>query len=273
MCVRRLCINPHRGGRWAAAAACSLPISTRRSPWPHPAAPFVPLSTLPPPSPPTFRLARFGGDEVNAIVVDIGASLVKAGWAGEDAPRFVFSSLVGAVPAPEEQAPAAGPTHAPAEASEMDVEMVEAGPADDGARGAGRPGDPTPRRRRAVASSIRGRKFLVGDSQLSAPTHAGHPIQVQSPFATNGVVQDWDAMEAIWNHVYDNCLLANPTDHPLLVTGKRPRRRVPTCLARQLPRSHPGRGCVRVPCGARRTPAARHGGWGERPRGHRPIPL
>mmetsp|Transcript_2472 Transcript_2472/g.5132 ORF Transcript_2472/g.5132 Transcript_2472/m.5132 type:complete len:364 (-) Transcript_2472:42-1133(-) len=35
------------------------------------------------------------GDEVGALVVDIGSSTVKAGYAGEDCPRSVFPSFVG----------------------------------------------------------------------------------------------------------------------------------------------------------------------------------
>jgi hypothetical protein len=32
----------------------------------------------------------FGGDEVSAVVIDIGQGSVKAGWAGEDAPKVTF---------------------------------------------------------------------------------------------------------------------------------------------------------------------------------------
>ena len=32
-------------------------------------------------------------DEVNAVVVDLGSSLAKAGYAGEDAPKAVFPSV------------------------------------------------------------------------------------------------------------------------------------------------------------------------------------
>ena len=37
----------------------------------------------------------YGGDEVSALVVDVGADTTKAGYAGEDAPKTVFSSAVG----------------------------------------------------------------------------------------------------------------------------------------------------------------------------------
>eukprot|EP00048_Salpingoeca_helianthica_P017647 m.238366 g.238366 ORF g.238366 m.238366 type:complete len:430 (+) comp21743_c0_seq1:111-1400(+) len=39
--------------------------------------------------------AVFGGDEVGAVVLDIGTHTTKAGYAGEDTPKGVFSSTVG----------------------------------------------------------------------------------------------------------------------------------------------------------------------------------
>ena len=37
----------------------------------------------------------FGGDSVPGLVIDNGSGMVKAGFAGEDAPRAVFPSVVG----------------------------------------------------------------------------------------------------------------------------------------------------------------------------------
>jgi actin-related protein len=37
----------------------------------------------------------YGGDEVSALVVDVGCDTVKAGYAGEDAPKHVFSTALG----------------------------------------------------------------------------------------------------------------------------------------------------------------------------------
>jgi actin-like protein 6A len=39
----------------------------------------------------------FGGDEVSAIVLDVGSHTVKGGYAGEDAPKSVLPSVVGGV--------------------------------------------------------------------------------------------------------------------------------------------------------------------------------
>ncbi|EOA35346.1 hypothetical protein CARUB_v10020534mg [Capsella rubella] len=39
----------------------------------------------------------YGGDEVSAIVVDLGSHTCKAGYAGEDAPKAVFPSVIGEI--------------------------------------------------------------------------------------------------------------------------------------------------------------------------------
>ncbi|KAK4054587.1 NuA4 histone acetyltransferase subunit [Microbotryomycetes sp. JL201] len=42
---------------------------------------------------------QYGGDEVGAVVLDIGRSSVRAGYAGEDAPKCVFPTTYATVPA------------------------------------------------------------------------------------------------------------------------------------------------------------------------------
>ena len=37
----------------------------------------------------------YGGDEINALVIDAGHSSSRVGWAGEDAPRVVLPSYYG----------------------------------------------------------------------------------------------------------------------------------------------------------------------------------
>jgi len=38
-------------------------------------------------------MSAFGGDEINAAVVDVGSWTVKAGYAGEDTPKAVFPGV------------------------------------------------------------------------------------------------------------------------------------------------------------------------------------
>eukprot|EP00008_Paramoeba_atlantica_P006671 CAMPEP_0201480962 /NCGR_PEP_ID=MMETSP0151_2-20130828/5317_1 /ASSEMBLY_ACC=CAM_ASM_000257 /TAXON_ID=200890 /ORGANISM="Paramoeba atlantica, Strain 621/1 / CCAP 1560/9" /LENGTH=68 /DNA_ID=CAMNT_0047862963 /DNA_START=32 /DNA_END=235 /DNA_ORIENTATION=+ len=40
-------------------------------------------------------MTMFAGDEVAALVIDVGSSSVKAGYAGEDTPKVVFPSVIG----------------------------------------------------------------------------------------------------------------------------------------------------------------------------------
>ncbi|KAJ3102732.1 NuA4 histone acetyltransferase subunit [Phlyctochytrium planicorne] len=42
-------------------------------------------------------VGSFGGDEVGAVVLDIGSSTTRAGHAGEDSPRIVIPSAVGSL--------------------------------------------------------------------------------------------------------------------------------------------------------------------------------
>ncbi|KDE08803.1 hypothetical protein MVLG_00908 [Microbotryum lychnidis-dioicae p1A1 Lamole] len=44
---------------------------------------------------------QYGGDEVSALVLDIGSDTVRAGYAGEDTPKTIFPSVYSTVPASE----------------------------------------------------------------------------------------------------------------------------------------------------------------------------
>ena len=47
------------------------------------------------PSPTLSPASLFDSEEVQALVVDNGSGMCKAGFAGDDAPRAVFPSIVG----------------------------------------------------------------------------------------------------------------------------------------------------------------------------------
>ncbi|GAA6009028.1 hypothetical protein JCM11491_005716 [Sporobolomyces phaffii] len=51
---------------------------------------------------------QYGGDEVGAIVLDIGSGTVRAGYAGEDAPKTLFPTAYSTVPSPDPSQP---PSH------------------------------------------------------------------------------------------------------------------------------------------------------------------
>ena len=112
----------------------------------------------------------YGGDEVSAIVLDMGTHSVKAGYAGQDTPQHVFPSSVGT------------------SAKTGDVEMTEGG-----------------------SSSTR--NFYVDGLGTRRDG-----VDVESPFGDDGVVEDWEAVEAIWDHALKKCLAIQTDEHPVLMS-------------------------------------------------------
>lgn len=94
-------------------------------------------------------------NDERAIVIDNGSGMMKAGLAGDDAPRSVFPSIVGK--------------------SQEDVYVGEEA------------------------------KSREGELTLK------YPIE-------HGIVTNWDDMEKIWQHTFDNVLQVDPSKHPVLLT-------------------------------------------------------
>ncbi|KAL5751358.1 hypothetical protein ACOSP7_025961 [Xanthoceras sorbifolium] len=129
----------------------------------------------------------YGGDEVSAIVLDLGSHTCKAGYAGEDAPKAVFPSVVGAF-------------------DQMDVDDSE-----NAERNSGSGIDAT---NNVDSNKGKGkRKLYVGTQALGF--HHDH-MEVLSPLK-DGVVADWDLVDSIWDHAFRECLLIDPKEHPMLL--------------------------------------------------------
>lgn len=102
-------------------------------------------------------------DEMEAIVVDNGSGVMKAGFSGEDTPRAVFPSCSGSVKNPEWFA---------SQAPNVKADLRES--------------------------------FVGSECQLYRDyLDVVHPI-------TRGVVEDWDALERIWEHIFTHELRVNP---------------------------------------------------------------
>ncbi|CAH9084790.1 unnamed protein product [Cuscuta epithymum] len=122
----------------------------------------------------------YGGDEVSAIVIDLGSHTCKAGYAGEDAPKAVFPSIVGSI-------------------DQMEVDNL-----DNRDNNSGPVPDPKPKGKR---------KLYVGSQALGFRRDY---MEALSPIK-EGIVADWDIVENIWDHAFRECLLIDPKEHPMLL--------------------------------------------------------
>lgn len=132
----------------------------------------------------------YGGDEVSAIVIDLGSHTCKAGYAGEDAPKAVFPSVVGSI----DQTGAVEDVKSEKDAdSNLDSKNgVKSSDSD---------------------KTKPKRKLYVGNQALG---YRRDFMEVISPFK-DGVVVDWDIVDNIWDHAFRKCLLIDPKEHPMLL--------------------------------------------------------
>ncbi|KAF5733981.1 actin-related protein 4-like [Tripterygium wilfordii] len=118
----------------------------------------------------------YGGDEVSAIVVDLGSHTCKAGYAGEDAPKAVFPNVVGAI-------------------DQMDIEDAENNAASADSKNNVNPLDSEKGKGK--------RKLYVGSQTLGF--HRDH-MEVLSPLK-DGIVVDWDIVDNLWDHAFRQLLI------------------------------------------------------------------
>ncbi|KAF9671430.1 hypothetical protein SADUNF_Sadunf12G0046800 [Salix dunnii] len=128
----------------------------------------------------------YGGDEVSAIVIDLGSHTCKAGYAGEDAPKAVFPTVVGSI----DQMDVDDMT-----SNEKNIAVDSKNNVKDSEKGKGK------------------RKLFVGSQALGF--RRDH-MEVLSPFK-DGIVADWDIVDSIWDHAFRECLLIDPKEHPMLL--------------------------------------------------------
>ncbi|PKU85689.1 actin-related protein 4 isoform X1 [Dendrobium catenatum] len=143
----------------------------------------------------------YGGDEVSAIVIDLGSHTCKAGYAGEDAPKAVFPSVVGSI---EQQEVVNGTKFEKESESMSDLKAGLKGLDSEKAKTK--------------------RKLYVGSQALGF--RRDH-MEVISPFQ-EGVVADWDIVDNIWAHAFKDRLLIDPMEHPMLLaepTSNAPQQR------------------------------------------------
>ena len=132
------------------------------------------------------------GEDAQALIVDNGSATVKAGFAGDDAPRTVLHSVVGRLP----------PGSAPSSVDRIVSQWSDH-------RGIAKP----------LLKSIQ--HYAVGSmgpyvgcrgvGSFSDMLRFKYPIE-------HGIVTSWDDMEAIWHHTFYNELRIQPEEHSVMLT-------------------------------------------------------
>eukprot|EP00049_Salpingoeca_infusionum_P023826 m.14038 g.14038 ORF g.14038 m.14038 type:complete len:485 (-) comp6119_c0_seq1:231-1685(-) len=128
--------------------------------------------------------AVYGGDEVGAVVLDVGSYRTKVGFAGEDTPKAVFPTLVGCV---AEEVSGDG----------MDTAM-DAVDGEDAA-----PSQPKTQT-----------KYTLGTTSLNTPVSGR---ELKSPIK-DGMIEDWELYEQLLDYTYAKCLQCDSKDRPILVS-------------------------------------------------------
>ncbi|KAJ2007522.1 NuA4 histone acetyltransferase subunit [Coemansia thaxteri] len=156
-------------------------------------------------------MPTYGGDEVNALVIDVGSTWTRAGFAGEDLPRALFPSHVGYIESEVDIAEASDDPK-PAAVADTDVEMGDAS----SANGATKQQAESDERVTAKGEGRKQktRKYYVGDTE-SATWRAG--MEIGGPLE-QGLVSDWDVYEKIWEYAFKSRLHVRPEEHPVMVS-------------------------------------------------------
>ncbi|KAH6915145.1 brg1-associated factor b [Coprinopsis sp. MPI-PUGE-AT-0042] len=127
-------------------------------------------------------MVNYGGDEVQALVVDIGTSSLRAGYAGDDTPKAIIPTSYGYIPSPPD----------------ADVAMEEGG----------EPGSST---------NTVGKKYSQIFIGQNGPSMWRPGMEIGNPLS-DGLIQDFNPIAPLIRNALEDGLRVDPTEHPILVT-------------------------------------------------------
>ncbi|GJJ07347.1 hypothetical protein Clacol_001548 [Clathrus columnatus] len=122
----------------------------------------------------------YGGDEVSALVLDIGGSSVRAGYAGDDTPKAIFPTYYGFTIANEGEVPP--------NASEGQAQSEQ---------------------------SSQQKKINIHIGEQSGPSTWRPEMEIANPIRES---LNFEPIPAIVRHALRDVLRTNPTEHPILIT-------------------------------------------------------
>ncbi|KAG7448986.1 actin-like protein Arp4p [Guyanagaster necrorhizus] len=124
-------------------------------------------------------MVNYGGDEVSALVLDIGSSSLRAGYAGDDTPKVISPTSYGYIKALDD-----------GDFSMADINDTE------------------------VAPKPKLAKSFIGQS---GPSVWRSGMEVANPIK-GGLINDFGPIHALVEHAIVNVMGCNPSEHPVLVT-------------------------------------------------------
>ncbi|KAJ1730018.1 NuA4 histone acetyltransferase subunit, partial [Coemansia biformis] len=150
----------------------------------------------------------YGGDEVNALVLDVGSTYTRAGFAGEDLPKAYFPSRIGYIETDVEiteavDDPSDSKANVASPAADGDVVMGDASP--------GKASTDTPKGSRQPTRKERQYYCDTEGGAWRPGMEIGGPME-------DGVVKDWDIYEKIWEYAFKSRLRVRAEEHPVIVS-------------------------------------------------------
>lgn len=122
----------------------------------------------------------YGGDEVGALVFDVGSCSFRAGYAGEDSPKADVPTYMGVLE----------------DSNKSENEMETDQTATD------------------AAAQPPNRKYFIGTNSLHVPRDN---MEVSSPLK-DVMIEDWDMFENLVDHVYKRHIRSDSSLHPVLMS-------------------------------------------------------
>lgn len=127
----------------------------------------------------------YGGDEIGALVFDIGHYSLRVGYAQEDTPKAEVPAIVGVL---EEAAPPVPP---------VSSQMMEV---DD--------------KKSDSAASASTKKYYIDTNYLNVPRKG---MEVAS-YMKDGMIEDWELFEKVLDYTYSKCIQSKSEFHPVLMS-------------------------------------------------------
>jgi len=165
----------------------------------------------------------FCGDEVSAIVGDVGTDWSKFGYAGEDLPKAVLPSMVGFGSSSSCSSSSSSTTSSSSSSSSSAAAAAAA--ASSSSSSAASPSSSASSVPAGASAGVgaggQHASAAAAAASLSIGTAALHcrrdGVELRGP-TTDGLISDWEVTEKLWGYALDEMLHVDPREHPVLAT-------------------------------------------------------